>query len=76
MPLSTVRVLADHRGGWEIELPNRETHVSCATLDEARSLAYRYAAQARPCDLVVRDAYDRVLQHELVEQPEEALAAR
>ncbi|MBA3749019.1 MAG: hypothetical protein H0W96_16225 [Solirubrobacterales bacterium] len=67
--MSTVRVCTDHRGGWEVELPNRETHVSCDTLDEARSLAYLYAAQAHPCDLVVRDAYDRVLEHELVEHP-------
>jgi hypothetical protein len=68
MPTSTVQVCADHRGGWEVELPDRDTHVSCATLDEARTLAFRYATQMPPCDLVVRDAYDRVLQHQLIER--------
>jgi len=66
MPTSTVQVCADHRGGWEVELPDRSAHVSCETLDEARTLAYRHAAQMRPCDLVVRDAYDRVLAHQLI----------
>ena len=68
MPTSTVQVCADHRGGWEIELPDRDDHVSCATLHEARALAFRLAAQMPPCDLVVRDAYERVLQHELIER--------
>jgi hypothetical protein len=67
MPTSTVQVCADHRGGWEIELPDRDDHVFCATLHEARALAFRLARQMPPCDLVVRDAYDRVLQHELIE---------
>ncbi|HEV7804238.1 MAG TPA: hypothetical protein VGO80_00345 [Solirubrobacteraceae bacterium] len=69
MPTSTVQVCADHRGGWEVELPDRDSHVSCETLAEARALALRFAAQLQPCDLVVRDAYDRVLQRQLVEHP-------
>jgi hypothetical protein len=68
MTKSIVRVCADHRGGWEVELPGRG-HVPCDTLAEARSLAMRYAAKARPCDLVVLDAYDRVVQHQLIEPP-------
>ena len=68
MPTSTVQVCADHRGGWEVELPDH-AHVSCDTLAEAQALAWRYAAQMPPCDLVVRDAYDRVLQRQLVERP-------
>ncbi len=69
MPKSTVRVCADHRGGWEVELPDRDDRVFCETLDEARTLAFRYAMQMPPCDLVVRDAYERVLQHQLIERP-------
>ena len=69
MPTSTVQVCPDHRGGWEVELPGHEAHVSCETLDEARTLAFRYARQMPPCDLVVRDAYERVLQRQLIERP-------
>ena len=69
MPTSTVQVCADHRGGWEVELPGRDAHVLCETLAEARTVALRYAAQLQPCDLVVRDAYDRVLQRQLFERP-------
>ena len=67
-PTSSVQVCADHRGGWEVELPD-DAHVSCQTLAEARALALRYATQMQPCDLVVRDAYDRVLQRQLVQRP-------
>lgn len=69
MTTSTVQVCADHRGGWEVELPDRDAHVTCETLAEARALALRCAAQLRPCDLVVRDAYERVLQRLLVDRP-------
>jgi hypothetical protein len=69
MPTSTVQVCADHRGGWEVELPDGDAHVSCETLPEARAVALRYASQLQPCYLVVRDAYDRVLQRQLVERP-------
>jgi len=69
MPTSTVQVCADHRGGWEVELSDRDDRVFCETLDEARTLAFRYAMQMPPCDLVVRDAYERVLQHQLIERP-------
>ena len=34
--------------------------VTCDTLDDARGVALRWAARARPCEIVVCDAYHRV----------------
>jgi len=68
----TVRVALDRRGGWAIELPGRWNTVTCETLDEARRVAYLCAAHCHPCELVVCDAYHRVLHRELVEGGESA----
>ena len=63
---TTVRVDISVRGAWEIELPDRGGRVRCETLEEASRVAYRYAAERRPCELIVRDAYHRVVQRELI----------
>jgi hypothetical protein len=70
MPKATsrmVRVDRDWRGSWEVTLPQPVERVRCETLGEAKRVAQLYAAQRRPCELIVRDAYHRVLQHELVD---------
>lgn len=54
------------RGAWEITLPDERGRVTCETLDAARVEAYQCAAQRRPCQVIVRDAYHRVLHRELV----------
>jgi hypothetical protein len=41
--------------------------VTCETFDDARRVAYRRAARARPCELIVHDAYHRVLHRELID---------
>jgi hypothetical protein len=38
----------------------------CATLAEASDLAIHWADEHRPCELIVRDAYHRVVRHELI----------
>lgn len=53
-------------GAWDVELPYQAEPMICRTLDEATRVAYRCAADRRPCELIVRDAYHRVLRHELV----------
>jgi len=63
---TTVRVDVNVRGAWEVALSGEADRVTCATLQEARRVARRRAADRRPCELIVRDAYHRVLQHELV----------
>ena len=54
------------RGSWEVLLPAPGERVVCATLDDAVRVGYRYAANGEGCELVVRDAYHRVVRHELV----------
>lgn len=63
----TIRVDHKRRGGWEVTLPNQCDRVTLETLDEAQRVAYLCAAHEHPCELVVRDAYHRVLRRELVD---------
>jgi len=62
----TVRVDLGQRGSWHVALPERGERLLCATLDEARRLASRYALRGEPCELVIRDAYHRVLERAVV----------
>jgi hypothetical protein len=64
---STVRVDLNGRGGWEVTLPGKRDRVTCETLDEAQRVAYLCAARRHPCELVVRDAYHRVLLREFID---------
>jgi len=63
-----VLVDRDWHGDWEVLLPDGRTCVTCATLDDARRLAYRHAARIRPCELVIRDAYHRVVDREIIDR--------
>ena len=62
----TVRVDLAGRGVWEVALPGRTTRLRCATLEEAKILAAHYASRRAPCELIVCDAYHRVLHRELL----------
>jgi hypothetical protein len=64
---STVRVEHDGHGGWSVAMTDRRSRVTCETLDDARRVAYLCAAHTRPCELIVHDAYHRVLQRELID---------
>jgi hypothetical protein len=65
-PSFTVSVDPDGRGAWEVTVPNEPVHVPCKNLNDARAVAYRSASGRRPCELIVRDAYHRVIQRELI----------
>ena len=56
----------DERGMWEVDMPDRHARVRCETLDDAMCIAYLYAAHKRPCELIVRDADQRVLDCEQI----------
>ncbi len=62
-----VQVLVERDGGaaWEVLLGDGD-RVRCETLDEARRVGYLRVAHAHPCELIVQDAYHRVLQRELI----------
>lgn len=65
--LPLVRVdLASH-GHWDVVSSDPEFHDICPTLDDARRVAFRRAAHRHRCELVVCDAYHRVVLHAVVE---------
>ncbi len=61
---TTVRVVPGRSGEWDVAVSDRDERLTCETLREARDLARRYAAHSQPCELIVHDAYHRVLCHE------------
>jgi hypothetical protein len=65
-----VRVDPNRRGGWDVALPDSGEHLSCDTLNEARRVASGLAADHHPCQLIVYDAYHRVLHRELIDGDE------
>ena len=65
-PSSIVSIDPDGRGAWEVVLPESRDHVHCATLEDARRVAYGGVASRRPCELIVRDAYHRVIKREVI----------
>jgi hypothetical protein len=62
----TVRVELNPRGGWRVATPDERERVTCETLDAARRVAYLRAADRRQCELIVLDAYHRVLEREFI----------
>jgi hypothetical protein len=66
-PSITVSVDPDGRGAWEVTVRNELSRVGCKTLEDARKVAYRSASGRRPCELVVRDAYHRVIQRTVID---------
>lgn len=67
MNRTTVRVDISTHGAWEVALSDRGEPVTCESLDEARRVAYRCAADRRPSELILCDAYHRVVRRELVD---------
>src|SRR5450755_981429 len=62
-----VRVSLNGCGDWEIALPNQRERVTCETLDDATRVGYLCAASRRPCELIVFDAYHRMLHRQFVD---------
>jgi hypothetical protein len=66
MNAPTINVEPTARGGWEVVLPVTGEAVRCPTLDDAVREGYRRASVAVECELVVHDAYHRVVRRERV----------
>ena len=64
--LPTVRVDLNTHGEWEIELSDQSEPVTCETLEDAQRVAYLCAADMSPCELIVCDAYHRVVRCEVI----------
>jgi hypothetical protein len=71
----TVRVDLNRHGAWDITLPNQLDPINCGSLHEARRVAYRLAAGWHPCEVVMCDAYHRVVHRELIDSYEDAAAS-
>lgn len=61
----SIQVEFDAHGGWEVGLD--DVRIACETLDDARRIALLKAAHRRHCELVVRDAYHRVIQRQHID---------
>ena len=66
--LPLIRVDMDGHGHWDVVSSDPETHVVCASLDDARRVAFGRAARRR-CELVVCDGYHRVVIHQVTDGP-------
>lgn len=64
---TTVSIDPDGRGSWEVALRKDGRHIACKTLDDAKRVAYLSATRARPCELIVHDAYHRVIERDLID---------
>jgi hypothetical protein len=62
-----VRVQHMPHAGWEILVDGRRQPITCETLGEACRVARRAASQLHPCELLVLDAYERVVLHESID---------
>jgi hypothetical protein len=63
----TVCVQHHPRGRWDVIVPGQRGRISCETFEDARRIAYLAVAHTHPCELIVRDAYNRIVQHELID---------
>lgn len=58
-----VRVAMNRRGAWELTVTDEPTRIVCQTLADAKRRA-RSIAGKRPSELIIRDAYHRLVEHE------------
>jgi hypothetical protein len=68
MNLPTVRVDMSMRGAWEVTLSDPGELMIYPTLEDASRAAHRWAADRGPSELIVCDAYHRVVHRELIDQ--------
>jgi len=57
--MTYVHVHRGPAGAWEVLLPGRPRR--CETFAEAERVAYRWASSHPPSELIVKDAYHRVV---------------
>lgn len=64
MPTVSVRHRA--HGDWQVTLPGDLRPVRCETLEEAQRIARLSAEHRSPCELIVYDAYQRIIHREVI----------
>ncbi|HET9102438.1 MAG TPA: DUF2188 domain-containing protein [Solirubrobacteraceae bacterium] len=63
---ATITVDRDHRGAWTVERLDTEDRERCATLADALNAARRRAHDCAPAEVLVHDAYHRVVVRERI----------
>jgi hypothetical protein len=56
-----VEVRPSATGAWEVLIPDSTYSTTCETLSAARRIGRRWAQDNPPSELIIRDAYDRVI---------------
>jgi uncharacterized protein DUF2188 len=62
-----VDVTPNLRGGWDVRFSDLRPRQRCDTLAAAVHLAHVSAQQSHPCEVVIHDAYHRVVGHEFID---------
>ncbi len=64
--MTTTLIQIQRRRGneWEVSIPSRQQQVICQSFQEASRRGYQLAATEPECDMVVHDAYHRVVRRE------------
>lgn len=70
-----VQVRISRLGGWQVSVPGDHGPLGCENLDEARRIAQQCVAHGHARELIVYDAYDRVLERKLIDESPEDRAA-
>lgn len=60
-----VSVDPNGRGAWEVAHPDADRRVTCQTLEDAKKVAHQAAGRGS-CELIVHDAYHRVIERETI----------
>jgi hypothetical protein len=74
--MQIVEVKPDYRGMWGVALSEAGVQTRCETLADARRVAYARAAQRDSCELVIQDAYHRVIERRRFDAATRARDAR
>lgn len=69
--MSPILIEIQRRRGdeWEVAVPSRQQRVICPTFQEAARRGYQLAADEADCEVVVHDAYHRVVRRERLRHP-------
>ena len=62
----TICVDPNGRGAWSVAIPDAPRRITCENLEDARRVGHLSVADGRQCELVVHDAYYRVIGREIV----------
>lgn len=67
----TINVHFAGRGRWKVVFADRHRGVTCDSFDDALKVAHLMLARNGHCELIVHDAYQRVISRELGPEAEE-----